>query len=116
MIRRPPRSTLFPYTTLFRSTVTAEQPNLVTSERIVAKRPAGRILIDVQQNAHGRPLAAAYSVRAFPKAPVSTPISPRELRAKLRPESLNIKTIFDRLKDKGDLWADFWKSRQRLEP
>src|SRR2546425_2915800 len=75
MIRRPPRSTLFPYTTLFRSTVTAEQPNLVTSERIVAKRPAGRVLIDVQQNAHGRPLAAAYSVRAFPQAPVSAPRS-----------------------------------------
>src|SRR5258708_30186427 len=33
-----------------------------------------------QQNAHGRPLAAAYSVRAFPQAPVSTPLSPRERR------------------------------------
>jgi bifunctional non-homologous end joining protein LigD len=96
-------------------TVTAEHPNLVTSERIVAKRPAGRVLIDVQQNAHGRPLAAAYSVRAFPQAPVSTPLLPRELRASLRPETLNIKTVFARLKEKGDLWADFWKRRQRLE-
>src|SRR5580704_16272540 len=95
--------------------VTAEHANLVTSERIVAKRPAGRVLIDVQQNAHGRPLAAAYSVRAFPKAPVSTPVLPRELRAGLRPESLNIKTIAARLKEKGDLWADFWNKRQRLE-
>ncbi|HEY6388890.1 MAG TPA: DNA ligase D [Candidatus Acidoferrum sp.] len=95
--------------------VTAEHANLVTSERIVAKRPAGRVLIDVQQNAHGRPLAAAYSVRAFPKAPVSTPVLPRELKASLRPESLNIKTIATRLKEKGDLWADFWKKRQRLE-
>jgi bifunctional non-homologous end joining protein LigD len=96
-------------------TVTAEHPNLVTSERIVAKRPAGRVLIDVQQNAHGRPLAAAYSVRAFPQAPVSAPLLPRELRASLRPETLNIKTVFARLKEKGDLWADFWKRRQRLE-
>jgi bifunctional non-homologous end joining protein LigD len=96
-------------------TVTAELPNLVTSERIVAKRPAGRVLIDVQQNAHGRPLAAAYSVRAFPQAPVSTPLLPRELRASLRPETLNIKTVFARLKEKGDLWADFWKRRQKLE-
>ncbi|HMD41156.1 MAG TPA: DNA ligase D [Candidatus Acidoferrum sp.] len=96
--------------------VTAEHPNLVTSERIVAKRPAGRVLIDVQQNAHGRPLAAAYSVRAFPKAPVSMPVSPRELRATLRPEAMNMKTISARLKEKGDLWADFWKQRQRLEP
>ena len=96
-------------------TVTAEHPNLVTSERIVAKRPAGRVLIDVQQNAHGRPLAAAYSVRAFPQAPVSVPLLPRELRPSLRPETLNIKTVFARLKEKGDLWADFWKRRQRLD-
>jgi bifunctional non-homologous end joining protein LigD len=73
------------------------------------------VLIDVQQNAHGRPLAAAYSVRAFPQAPVSTPLLPRELRAGLQPETLNIKTVFARLKEKGDLWADFWKRRQRLE-
>ncbi len=96
-------------------TVTAKHPNLVTSERIVAKRPAGRVLIDVQQNAHGRPLAAAYSVRAFPQAPVSAPLLPRELRPSLRPETLNIKTVFARLTEKGNLWADFWKRRQRLE-
>jgi bifunctional non-homologous end joining protein LigD len=96
-------------------TVTAEHPNLVTNERSVAKRPAGRVLIDVQQNAHGRPLAAAYSVRAFPQAPVSTPLLPRELRPSLRPETLNIKSLFARLKEKGDLWRDFWNQRQRLE-
>src|SRR6266404_5589048 len=96
-------------------TVTAEHPSLVTQERIVAKRPAGRVLIDVQQNAHGRPLAAAYSVRAFPHAPVSAPLLAAELRPSLQPASLNIKTIFARLKEKGDLWSDFWKQRQRLE-
>jgi bifunctional non-homologous end joining protein LigD len=95
--------------------VAAEHSNLVTSERTVAKRPSGRVLIDVAQNAQGRPLAAAYSVRAFPKAPVSTPVLPRELRPSLKPENLNIKTALSRIKEKGDLWADFWKSRQRLE-
>ncbi len=96
--------------------VTAELPNLVTSERIVARRPKGRVLIDVQQNALGKPLAAPYSVRAFPKAPVSAPLEPHELRVSLRPEKLNIKTIFTRLHEKGDLWADFWNRRQKLEP
>jgi len=96
-------------------TVTTEHPNLVTNERSVARRPAGRVLIDVSQNALGRPLAAPYAVRAFPQAPVSAPVLPRELRPSLRPETLNIKTILARLKEKGDLWADFWKKRQRLE-
>jgi bifunctional non-homologous end joining protein LigD len=95
--------------------VTAEHPHLVTNERTVAKRPVGRVLIDVAQNAHGRPLAAAYSIRAFPKAPASAPISPRELKTSLQPETLNMKTLPARLKQKGDLWADFWNKRQRLE-
>ena len=94
---------------------TAEAPDLVTNERIVAKRPPGRVLIDVAQNSEGRPLASAYSVRAFPKAPVSTPVTPSELRPALRPEKFNLKTVPRRIEEKGDLWADFWKSRQRIE-
>src|SRR2546422_10626013 len=33
MIRRPPRSTLFPYTTLFRSCLIGDQPHALTSQR-----------------------------------------------------------------------------------
>jgi len=96
-------------------TIATQHSNLITNERIVARRPSGRVLIDVQQNALGRPLAAPYSVRAFAKAPVSAPVSPRELRNNLRPETLNIKTIFARLEEKGDLWGEFWNKRQRIE-
>jgi bifunctional non-homologous end joining protein LigD len=96
--------------------VAGEHANLVTHERLIAKRPAGRILIDVQQNALGRPLAAPYSVRAYPKAPVSAPLLPRELRDNLLPETLNIQTIFARLEKLGDLWAGFFARRQTLEP
>jgi DNA primase len=71
------------------------------------------VLIDAA-NAHGRPPAAAHSVRAFPSADIYS-LLPRELRPSLRPETLNIKTVFARLKEKDDLWADFWKRRQRLE-
>jgi len=95
--------------------VATENPKLVTQERSVAKRPAGRVYIDVSQNAYGRPLAAVYVVRPFPAAPVSAPVLPRELRPKLRPEDLNLKTIFRRLDKLGDLWGDFWKSCQRLD-
>lgn len=100
---------------IFAQLVTAEHPELVTHERIVAKRLPGRVLIDVTQNSPGRPLAAAYTVRAFPKAPVSTPVEIKELRPTLKPETLNIKTVLKRLGQKGDLWADFWRSRQRIE-
>jgi bifunctional non-homologous end joining protein LigD len=95
--------------------VSAEHPKLVTNERTVSKRPAGRVLIDVQQNAQGRPLAAPYVVRAFPKAPVSTPLRAEELRANLKPEKLNIESVPPRVKEEGDLWGDFWDKKQRLE-
>jgi DNA primase len=54
-------------------------------------------------------------VRAFPKAPVSAPLSPDELRATLRPEKINLRNMPERVEKRGDLWADFWKSRQTLE-
>src|SRR5690349_25170546 len=41
MIRRPPRSTLFPYTTLFRSKITGRYCDLACLK--VKKRPAGRL-------------------------------------------------------------------------
>src|SRR2546430_13067131 len=34
MIRRPPRSTLFPYTTLFRSVVERQQPGVPVAEQL----------------------------------------------------------------------------------
>ena len=79
------------------------------------KRAPGTVLIDASQNAFGRPLATVYTVRAFPSAPVSTPISPGELNRSLRPEELNLKTTPVRVDKLGDLWATFWNERQRLE-
>ena len=63
-----------------RRIVSAANPKLTTSERTVSKRPDGRIMIDALQNARGKPLACVYSVRAFPKATVSTPLFPRSSR------------------------------------
>jgi bifunctional non-homologous end joining protein LigD len=94
--------------------VGAENPNLTTFERSVDKRPKGRILIDALQNARGKPLACVYSARAYPKAPVSTPIHPDELIKHFAPEKWNLKNIQERVKDVGDLWGNFWDKRQTL--
>jgi len=94
----------------------ARLPKLTTFERSVRRRPRGTVLIDALQNARGKPLAAAYSVRAFPKAPVSTPLSASELTGVEDPTAWNVRTIAQRIKKKGDLWGDFWKNRQKLNP
>ncbi len=94
----------------------ARLPDQVTLERSVAKRPAGRIYIDYSQNGYGRPLTVVYSARPFPGATVSAPVAAAELGPGLTSALFTIKTMPARLKKVGDLWKDFWKSRQRLEP
>src|SRR2546428_8179940 len=45
MIRRPPRSTLFPYTTLFRSVVRARREPLHVSSEVVCARNGAELLL-----------------------------------------------------------------------
>ena len=87
----------------------------VTFERKVDKRAAGQVYVDYSQNAMGRPLASVYSVRPFPHATVSAPISAKELGKTLTPERFTIRTMPARLKKVGDLWAEFFDSRQTLD-
>ena len=92
-----------------------DDPKLITTERSLSKRPERSIYVDAHQNSRGQSLASVYSVRAFPHAPVSAPVSLRELNVELREDTWNIKSMPGRIKKIGDLWARFWKERQRLE-
>jgi bifunctional non-homologous end joining protein LigD len=92
-----------------------DYPELITTERSLTKRPPRSIYVDAHQNSRGQSLASVYSVRAFPHAPVSAPVLPRELNAKLRADTWTIKSMPGRMKKVGDLWARFWKERQDLE-
>jgi bifunctional non-homologous end joining protein LigD len=77
--------------------VVHENPDLATTERSRSKR-AGRVYIDVMQNAKGHHAVPAYVLRAVPEATVSTPLEWAELTPRLNPGKFTIKTIFRRLK------------------
>jgi bifunctional non-homologous end joining protein LigD len=94
----------------------ARIPDKATFERTVSKRPRGSVLLDYAQLAYSRPLASVYSVRPEPQATVSAPITVQELRPALTPAQFTLKNMPERIEKAGDLWADFWTSRQRLEP
>jgi len=98
------------------SIVDAEHPGLLTAERSLRKRPDRRIYLDAHQNSSGQSLATVYTVRAFPHAPVSAPIRAEEARKELNPERFNLTSMQKRIETTGDLWADFWKQRQEIEP
>jgi bifunctional non-homologous end joining protein LigD len=91
-------------------------PDLISWEWSVARR-SGRIRIDYTQNIIGKTLAAAYSLRPAPGAPVSTPITWEELDdPALRPDSWDIRTIHERLRKTGDLFAPVLEGGQDLPP
>ena len=89
-------------------------PGRVSWEWAVAKR-TGRIRIDYTQNIINKTLAAPYSLRPAPGAPVSTPIAWEELDdPELRPDRWNIATIGQRVAEVGDLFAPVLRADQEL--
>jgi bifunctional non-homologous end joining protein LigD len=89
-------------------------PDKISWEWSVARR-TGRIRIDYTQNIIGKTLAAPYSLRPAPGAPVSTPITWEELDDPgLRPDGWNIRTIHARLAAVGDLFAPVLEGGQDL--
>lgn len=77
---------------------------------------AGKVYIDANQNAKGKTLVAPYSVRPYPKAPVSAPLDWEELDEEFFPEEFTIATIADRIETVGDPFRRALLVRQDLHP
>lgn len=92
----------------------ARHPRLLTAEYRIAKRPAGRVLVDYNQNAWGRTLASVYSVRPKPHATVSMPVTWDEVAGGLRMEDFRIDNAVDRVHQVGDLWKPLLSPRRRF--
>ena len=106
---------------LLATAVQQQLPDTTSIERTVSKR-SDKIYIDFLQNRKGQTIASVYSVRPKPGATVSTPLEWSEVNEDLDPKKFTIYTIFDRLKEKGDLWkkvlgkgADIGKALGKLE-
>jgi bifunctional non-homologous end joining protein LigD len=75
----------------------------------------GRIFIDWVRNGRGATAVAAYSTRARPQAPVSTPLAWDELSDGLRGDHFTVGNLRERLDFlKRDPWEGFFKLRQRI--
>ena len=74
-------------------------------------RDPGTIFIDYLQNAHGKTMAAPWSLRATPGATVSAPLRWDQLKPGVRPEDFNIKTA---LSQHEDPWRDIFHDRQTI--
>ena len=90
-------------------------PAHVTMAWRIADR-SGKVFIDHNMNRAGANIAAAYSVRPEPRAPVSTPLTWEEVEAGgLSPTDFRIDNIFERLSRVGDLFEGVRTSPQDLD-
>jgi bifunctional non-homologous end joining protein LigD len=93
--------------------VQRRNPDLTSLERSPAKRK-GRVYLDYLQNREGATMAAPYAVRPKEGAPVSMPLEWKEITPKLDPAEFNIRTVPERLAEKGDAWRSLFKKRVDL--
>ena len=85
--------------------VCADLPEIATLTRPVAAR-GGKVYVDWLQNGRGKLIAAPLSVRPRPGAPVSMPLTWRQVTRRLDPGRWNLRTAPGRLAERGDPFAD----------
>jgi bifunctional non-homologous end joining protein LigD len=92
----------------------AQRPEEFTAN--MAKRARqGRIYIDYLRNGRGATAVGAYTPRARPGAPVSTPLFWEEVERGVRPDEFTVETVPQRLRAlSSDPWAEIGKTRQTV--
>ncbi|HSR05806.1 MAG TPA: DNA ligase D [Bryobacteraceae bacterium] len=93
----------------------AARPDLFTTPRAISKREKGKVYFDWQQIAQGKTISAPYVLRAYPGAPVATPLAWNEVTPRLRPEQFHLRNALGRFERVGDLFEGVLKRPQRLE-
>jgi bifunctional non-homologous end joining protein LigD len=104
IVRGPTQKQVWGVAKAIAQALAAARPGLITAEYRVAKRPAGRVLVDYNQNAWGRTLASVYSVRPRPRAPVSAPLTWRDVERGVRIEDFRLDNMAARVARHGDLF------------
>ena len=115
IVRGPVQKEVWTFAKALAQELAGRHPQLMTSEYRVAKRPAGRVLVDYNQNAWGRTLASVYSVRPHPRACVSTPVTWKEIDAGVRIEDFRIDNVRARFKKTGDLFKPLLQKKGRVD-
>jgi DNA ligase D len=90
-------------------------PKIATVERSLAKRKHDQVYVDWMQNARGKSLASVYTTRAKPKATVSMPLTWKQIEKGVKITDFTLKNVPALCRKAGDLWADFFASRQTLK-
>jgi bifunctional non-homologous end joining protein LigD len=113
--RDPKQKEVWTFAKAFAQALERMYPEIITAEYRIAKRPAGRVLVDYNQNAWGKTLASVYSVRAKPLATVSTPVTWEEVETGIDFDDFRLDNVRERFARVGDLWAPMKAKRGRFD-
>jgi len=98
----------------FAQSIVRTRPELFT-ERFAKAGRDHKILVDYLRNNRTNTSIAAYSTRAKPDAPVSTPIAWAELSPARTPDRFTMQTVPERLKKRReDPWSGYRRVKQRI--
>ena len=115
IVRGPLQKRVWAFAKEFARAMEAIHPDLVTAEYRIARRPAGRVLVDYNQNAWGRTLASVYSVRAKPGATASTPVTWDEVEKGIELGDFTLRNVPERVAELGDLYRPLLLNRGRFD-
>jgi len=115
IVRGPDQKQVWSFAKAFSKELAAKHAEVITAEYRVAKRPAKRVLVDYNQNAWGRTLASVYSVRPKPRAPVSAPVTWKEIEDGLAIEDFRLDNMPERVKRVGDLFKPILAKTNRVK-
>ncbi len=105
IVRGPTQKQVWTFAKALGLSVAGRNPKILTAVYKTANRPKGHVLVDYNQNAWGRTLASIYSIRPKPRAPVSTPVTWKEVQRGFRIEDFRMDNVPARVGKIGDLWA-----------
>lgn len=115
IVRGPTQKQVWTVAKALAQLLARQHPKIITAEYRIAKRPKDRVLVDYNQNAWGRTLASIYSVRPKPGAPVSMPVTWKEIEKGITIEQFRLRNAPQRIKRVGDLWKPLLQSRGRVD-
>jgi bifunctional non-homologous end joining protein LigD len=91
-----------------------QRPQMFTTPRSVSKRQRNRVYFDWMQIGRTKTISAPYVLRAYPGAPVATPLEWSEVAPGLDPKQFHIRNSRERFAEKGDLFRGVIDNPQNL--
>jgi bifunctional non-homologous end joining protein LigD len=115
IVRGPTQKDVWTVSKTISNDLARRHPKLLTAIYRKEARPAGRVLVDYNQNAWGRTLASIYSVRPRPRATVSTPVTWEDVARGFELDDFRMDNVPARVARLGDLWAPINAGRGRFD-